>query len=131
MRIFQNKWFARFARKNRIDDEALKSAVADIEAGNIDADLGGYVYKQRVARQGQGKRGGYRAIILFRSGERAFFVYGFAKSECANIEDDELADFKLLAKRYLAETGEQLKIRLKDGDIIEIAQEEQHEKIQE
>ena len=42
--------------------------------------LGG-VIKQRLAREGQGKSGGFRSIVLFRRGEKAFFVYGFAKSE--------------------------------------------------
>jgi hypothetical protein len=129
MRIFKNRWFARFARKNRIGDEALKSAVSEIEAGNFGADLGGHVYKQRVARPGGGKRGGYRTILFFKCEERAFFVFGFAKSGLGNIGDDGLTDYKLLAKRYLAETDEQLKIRLESGDIIEIAEERQHEKI--
>ena len=68
---------------------------------NADADLGGGVVKQRVARPGAGKSGGYRTIILLRRETRAIFVYGFAKNERANIEDDELADFKKLAKLYL------------------------------
>jgi hypothetical protein len=90
---------------------------------SFDADLGGSVFKQRVARKGQGKRGGYRTIVLFKQGGRAFFVYGFAKNRVDNIGDGELADYQLLAKRGFAETDEQLKMRLKDGDIIEIAQE--------
>jgi hypothetical protein len=101
MRIFKTKWFARFARKNRIDDSALKAAVAEIEAGNFDADLGGYVYKQRVSRCGQGKRGGYRTIVLFKQGERAFFVYGFAKKDLDNIDNDELAWYRKAAKSSL------------------------------
>jgi hypothetical protein len=98
MRIFKSKWFAKFVRKNGISDAVLKLAVADMEAGNFDADLGGCVYKQRVARQGRGKRGGYRAIVLFRQGERAFFVYGFAKSKMENIADVDLAGLKKAAK---------------------------------
>ncbi|MDR1468125.1 MAG: type II toxin-antitoxin system RelE/ParE family toxin [Spirochaetaceae bacterium] len=101
MRIFKSKWFTRFAIKSCIDDSVLKSAVAEIEAGNFDANLGGFVYKQRVARKGQGKRGGYRTIVLFKRGERAFFVYGFAKSKQDNITEDELAWYKEAAKRCL------------------------------
>lgn len=52
-----------------------------IEHGLVDADLGGVVFKQRIARTGAGKSSGYRATVLLRSGERAFFVYGFAKSQ--------------------------------------------------
>src|SRR5271168_2184146 len=102
MRVFKNKPFARFARKAGLADQALLKAIADAEQGLVDADLGGGVLKQRVAREGGGKSGGFRTIILFRSGERAFFVHGFAKSDRANIRDDELAAFKLLAAALLA-----------------------------
>jgi hypothetical protein len=123
MRIFKNKWFARFARKNGIDDEALKSAVSEIEAGNFDADLGGYVFKQRVARAGQGKRGGYRAILFFKQGERVFFVFGFAKSEMENISADELMDYKNLAKKYINAPDTKISEWLEESSLIEIAQE--------
>lgn len=54
--------------------------------------------KQRIARSGAGKSGGYRAIILYRRNRRAFFVYGFPKSERESIEDDEEEAFKKAAK---------------------------------
>jgi hypothetical protein len=75
----------RFARKAVLDDGARCRAVADAERGLIDADLGGGAIKQRIARRGQGKSGGFRVVILYRRGSRAFFVYGFAKNERANI----------------------------------------------
>jgi hypothetical protein len=71
--VFKTKSFARFARKARITDVALCAAVADAARGLIDADLGGGVVKQRIARQGEGTSGGFRTIILFRAGKRAFF----------------------------------------------------------
>ncbi len=74
MRIFKNKSFARFARKARLADADLCKAVWNAEQGLIDADLGGGVLKQRIARPGGGKSGGFRTIILFRAGTRAFFV---------------------------------------------------------
>ena len=89
MRNFKNAWFHRFARKERIEDSALQEAIERAEKGLIDADLGGSVIKQRVARPGQGKSGGFRTVILYRYGERAFFVYGFAKSDLDNITADE------------------------------------------
>ena len=73
MRIFKNKAFTRFARKSGISDASLCKSVSDAEQGVIDADLGGGVIKQRVARSGGGKSGGFRTLILFRVGERAFF----------------------------------------------------------
>ena len=74
MRIFKNAWFERFARKQKLDAAALRDAIQRAERGLIDADLGGGVIKQRVARPGQGKSGGYRTIILYRQAHRAFFV---------------------------------------------------------
>ena len=94
MRIFKNAWFERFARKQEIQDAALREAVRRAERGLVDADLGGGVIKQRVARPGQGRSGGYRTLILYRQAHRAFFVYGIAKSHQANISDEEEAAFK-------------------------------------
>lgn len=88
MRVFKNAWFERFARKQRIPDKALLEAVERAEKGQIDADLGGDVIKQRLARKGQGKSAGFRTIILYHAARRAFFVYGFAKSERDNIDDE-------------------------------------------
>ncbi|NEP14560.1 MAG: type II toxin-antitoxin system RelE/ParE family toxin [Symploca sp. SIO2C1] len=108
MRIFKNAWFQRFSRRERITDAMLLTAVIRAEQGFIDADVGGGVIKQRIARENQGKSGGYRSIILFRRGDKAFFMYGFAKSERDNISNDELADFKKAAKEYLALSDEQI-----------------------
>jgi hypothetical protein len=81
MRIYKSAWFAKFARKEKIDDSALCDAIHRAEKGLIDADLGSGLLKQRVARGGAGKSGGYRTLIVFRSGERAIFAFGFAKSD--------------------------------------------------
>lgn len=91
MRIFKVKSFTRFARRAGLADSTLCEAIANAERGLIDADLGGGVVKQRIARTGQGKSGGFRVMILYKRGVRAFFIHGFAKSERANIAPDELA----------------------------------------
>lgn len=122
MRIFKNKWFAKFADKEGISDEGLLKAIKDIEAGNTDADLGGGVIKQRVARFSEGKSGGYRTIILYRRGDLAFFVYGFAKNILDNIDRADLRDFKKLAKIMLALSDEQLKMLLESKELREIKQ---------
>ena len=90
------------------------------ESGKVDADLGGGVLKQRIARPGQGKSKGYRTIILLREGHRAFFVYGFAKSERDNIRKDEEVQFKKMAKHVLGLTEAQLKILMASGQIEEV-----------
>jgi hypothetical protein len=123
VRIFKSRWFQRFARKEGIADAALREAVARAEKGQIDADLGGEVIKQRIARSGQGRSRGYRTIILFRRGVKAFFVYGFSKSQRANINDDEEQQFKEAAKIVLSLTENALAARLKEGDFVEAKSE--------
>ena len=120
MRIFKNAWFSRFARREKIKDSVLIDAVARAGRGIIDADLGGGVIKQRLARPGQGKSGGYRSIIIFQKGERAFFVYGFAKSDRENIEADETAAFKKSAKAFFALTDKQIEAMIKEQELMEI-----------
>jgi hypothetical protein len=120
VRVFKSRRFAKFARKERISDAGLCKAVADAERGLIDADYGGGVIKQRIARPNEGKSGGYRSIILFRRGERSFFVYGFAKSEQANIDDSDERDFKELAGILLAASDEDLKKLLDRGEFAEV-----------
>ena len=90
MRVFKEKGFTRFQRKEGISDKTLCKAVSDAVAGLIDADLGHGLIKQRVARPGQGKRGSYRTIIAYRVKKRAVFLFGFAKSGKANLDPDEL-----------------------------------------
>lgn len=123
MRIFANRWFARFADKQDISDDDLREAVSRAERGLIDADLGGGVIKQRIARKGQGKSGGFRSVILFRQGERAFFVYAFAKSDRDNIDQSELSTYKTAAAVYLNYTDDELALFLKQGTLMEISHE--------
>ena len=63
----------------------------------IDADLGGGVIKQRIARRNEGRSRGFRSIILFRRGDRAFFVYGFAKGDRGNLRPGELEVYRSFA----------------------------------
>lgn len=120
MRIFKNAWFERFARKQKIPAAMLREAVQRAERGLIDADLGGGVIKQRVARPGQGRSGGYRTLILYRQAHRAFFVYGFAKSDQANISAEEDAAFKKSARHVLDLTDEQIAALIQSGQFWEV-----------
>jgi len=101
-RIFKNKAFVRFARKADIVDAMLCESIREAERGLIAADLGGGVIKQRIARPGRGKSGGFRTLIIFQAGAHAFFVHGFAKNEKDNIRNDELAAIRKLASELLA-----------------------------
>jgi len=99
--------------------------VEDAERGLIDADYGGGVIKQRIARPNEGKSGGYRSIILFRRGHRSFFVYGFAKSERDNIDGRELDDLKKLARHYLSFSDAQIAAALALAELREVACDDQ------
>jgi hypothetical protein len=120
IRIFKNAWFSRFAKRENISDAVLRDAITKIEKGTVDADLGGHVLKQRIARFHQGKSGGYRTIILFQQGDKAFFVYGFAKQERGNIRKDELATFKQAAKHVLDLSDEHINSLLDKEGLTEI-----------
>ena len=125
MQTFKTKAFARFAAREDIHDFALCEAIRRARNGLIDADLGGGVVKQRIARKGGGRSGGYRTIVLFRRGELAFFVYGFAKSSRANLRRNELEAYRLLADKYLALDQSGLAAAQAVGAIIEVRCDDQ------
>lgn len=128
LRIFKTRWFARFARKQRIDDPALREAIRRAETGLVDADLGGGVIKQRIARPNEGKSGGFRSIVLFQSGERAFFVYGFAKSAQDIIGPKELKAFKALANEMFNYGDAALLTAIEHGALTEVMDDGQESK---
>jgi hypothetical protein len=100
--------FARWMRKTELTNIALCKAVAGMSEGLIDADLGGDVLKKRVALPGRGKSGGVRTLVATRQGTRWFFMFGFEKSDRANISDIELEGLQNLASDLLARNGRQL-----------------------
>jgi hypothetical protein len=124
LRIFKTKWFARFARRARIGDRLLQEAIERAERGIVDADLAGGVIKQRLARQGQGRSGGYRVLIAYQRSRRAVFLYGFAKSERDNIADDELATLRDIATAWLGMDSSRLERALAEGRAEEVNYEQ-------
>jgi hypothetical protein len=119
LRVFKSKEFARFARKNGLDDPQLCTAVADIHAGRIDADLGGSVYKQRIARSGEGKSGGYRTILLLRWSEICIFIFGYAKKDRANVSFADVALYREIAKNLLVRE-ELIQEAIREEKLIEV-----------
>jgi hypothetical protein len=115
VRLFKNTWFTRFAKKEGITNTELREMVNQLEAGQADADLGGGVYKMRVARSDEGKSGGFRVIVFFKSEGRTFFVYGFAKSDIDNINEKQLRNLKLAAKTIFKYSEKELDERVKNG----------------
>jgi hypothetical protein len=125
MRIFKTRWFARFTRQERIADASLLDAIARAERGLIDADLGGNLIKQRVARQGQGRSGGYRVIIAYKARDRAFFLLGFAKSERENITPDELIHLRNLANNWLIAGSAKIRTEIEHSNLQEVEHDEE------
>lgn len=123
MRVFKNAWFGRFARKEKISVDSLRDAIERAEKGLIDADLGGGVIKLRIARPGAGKSNGYRSLVIYREGKKAFFVYGFPKSDLGNIRDDELEQFKKAAKSILALSEDQIRKLIEIGQFEEVTKD--------
>jgi len=120
MRIFKNKVFSKWAAKEGLDDNALRIAVDEMERGLIDAELGGHIVKKRVALGGRGKSGGVRTLLAYQFGNKAFFVYGFAKNARSNISADELKALKYLSKELLGYSDKTLIDVLKYGTLIEV-----------
>ncbi|WP_189536733.1 type II toxin-antitoxin system RelE/ParE family toxin [Paludibacterium paludis] len=120
MHIYKTRQFGKWAGKEGLSDSVLAAAVAEMERGLIDADLGGHVVKKRVALPGRGKSGGARTLLAYRLADRAFFVYGFAKNERDNIDDKELKALKLLASTLLRWTEQQLAHALEEGALLPV-----------
>ncbi len=120
MRLFKTKDFARFARRGGIADETLRDAIERAVQGLIDADLGGGLIKQRIARPGQGRRGGYRTIVAYRNNVRALFVLGFAKNDLDNIDEDDLARLRAFAGQALSWNEAQVKYLLNSKEWLEL-----------
>lgn len=101
MRIFLNKWFDKFCRKNNISEKTILDVAQEVSDGLIDADYGHGVIKKRIARDNQGKSSGFRSIILYKKENNMFFVYGFPKKDRDNIDKKEEDAFKALADEVL------------------------------
>jgi len=124
VRIFKTKWFSRYARRSGISDALLCDAVDRAKIGLVDADLGSGLLKQRVARPGGGKSGGFRTVFVYRQADRAVFVFGFAKSERDNLTTEEEREYKKLAGLVLSRTTEQLEMMVAQGAYLEIVRKE-------
>lgn len=120
MSVYKTKEFSRFARKADLKSADLLDAAQAVASGQWDADLGGGVFKQRIARDGGGKSGGFRTIILFKVGGHSFFVHGFAKNEKANISPKELKALKALAATFLALDLSAIETAKSAGEIAEV-----------
>jgi hypothetical protein len=121
MRCFKTPTFTKALAKSDLTDAELKVAMDQVLRGQIDVQLGGGLLKKRVARPNAGKRSGYRTIIAYRDGDRAIFLYMFAKNEKANISRREFEALKALAGHYLGMSQPDLDIAVKQQALIELS----------
>ncbi len=120
VKVLGTKLFQRFALGEGLGEEELCRAAAQIVAGQVDADLGGGVIKQRLARKGRGKSSGYRTIVLFRRGTRMVFAYGFAKKDRTNVDTVELKALRKVADYYLGLGDAEINALLASGALKEL-----------
>ena len=120
MKSLCTKWFNKWAQKAKLSKESLLEAVDNLEKGLSAADLGSNLYKVRVQRSGKGKSAGFRTIIVYRSNDKAIFLYGFGKNEKSNIDKTELKYFKKLGNDLLALNTEQIADSLKKQTLFDI-----------
>jgi hypothetical protein len=115
----------RYARRERIADRSLRETIERAGRGTIDADLGGGIIKQRVARGGQGRSSGYRMLIAYRAGTRAVFLYAFAKNERENIDPDELVTLREIGATWLTADARRITQALGAGILQEVTNDEE------
>ncbi len=122
MRVFKGKQFSRWAAGEAIADIDLCQAAAEAFSGQHDADLGGYLFKKRIARRDGGKSGGYRTILGFRKSDsaRIFFLYGFPKNVRANVTARERSALSVTAKALVDADDSQIEALKAKGAIVEL-----------
>lgn len=120
MKKLMTKHFSKWASKQKISQDDLSLALAEVQAGNFEASLGGHIYKKRIKFKGQGKSGSGRTIICYKKGNRAVFIHGFAKNQKSNLSKKELNLFKELSKILLNLSTKEVLIAINNGDIIEV-----------
>lgn len=120
MLILKRKDFARWQSREKLSDIALCAAVREMEEGLIDADLGGFLYKKRIARPGAGKSGAYRTLLSVRAHQRYVFLLGFSKGDKANITLSERKALQYAGKVFLELSPANLQSALQTGVLIEV-----------
>lgn len=120
MRCYKHRDFCVWAKSEKLADAELLNAVKEINKGLYEASLGSGLYKKRIAIAGKGKRSGYRTLLAFKHQEIAFFIYGYAKNEKANMSELEEKRCRGLAKILLGLNQEQLKALLALGKLVEV-----------
>lgn len=122
-KFYKTLYFERWQYKNKLSDKALLTAIDEINNGLFEANLGSNVYKKRIAGAGKGKRGAYRTIVASKVGDKAFFLYGYAKNRKATINDKELKAYRSIASTLFAINDAQLISLLNKNELYEVINE--------
>lgn len=120
LEVLKRKEFARWQTNEQIPDLALCTAIREMENGLIDANLGGFLYKKRIARPGAGKRSGYRTILSVRLGRRYVFLHGFQKNHQANITNSEIKALQFAGNIFLDLQENALSQAFKSGVLVKV-----------
>ena len=123
IRALKNRQFARWAKSEQLTDQALCTAIREIERGLVDAKLGGFLLKKRVSKGHKGKSGGLRTIIAYRQEHRLIFLFGFAKRERSNIDQAEKQALLELGNVYMTMSDNDLNEAARTGKLLEIESE--------
>jgi hypothetical protein len=103
LRLLLDLEFDKWRRKAGLPEVAIRQAADEIVRGLVDARLGGFLLKKRVAgTNNKGKRGSYRTIIAYRDGDKMVFLHGFAKNEVGNLDRKERIALIKLGDTYIA-----------------------------
>jgi hypothetical protein len=129
MKTYATSAFSKLAAKEDVSDDDLREAIARAERNQVDGPLGGHLIKQRVARQGQGRSGGFRTIIFYKRGKVALFLHMFAKSERANLTKKEQAAYHDYADQLAEHTDEQFSRLVAERGWREIEDEQPEEDV--
>jgi len=127
MAIYKTKVFERWASKEELDDKVFCKAVQEMTEGLFDADLGGGLFKKRIARPGKGKSGGYRTLVATNKGDQWFFVFSFPKNARGNINNVEEKALKMYTNQLLSYTQTVIDQLTNDGKLIRVECNEKSE----
>lgn len=119
-RVFKTRHFWRWMRKTELTDPALCAAVAEMQSGLVDADLGGGVFKKRIALPGRGKSASARTLLATNRSDRWFFVFGFEKNHRANVGANELEALQRYAADLLRLGSSELDVQIANEALKEI-----------
>lgn len=120
MHYLMTKKFGKWAKKNKLPSQDLTKSLIEVIDGTFEANLGGHIFKKRVAKSGKGKRGSFRTIICFKQSDRAVYLHGFSKNSKGNISVKELKSLKELAAILLNINDQELQTAISSGVLVEV-----------